>query len=210
MSVIVTSTSEILKRLFDILATVAFGPLVIIIAAVIAILVRGGSGSPVVFRQDRAGRNMQPFVLYKFRTMRTDAAPFGPSPKSDTDDRLTRIGRFLRNSSLDELPQFWNVLKGDMSIVGPRPLYMDQAGQWSDRHRRRLLVRPGLTGLAQVRGRAELTIEEKLELDVQYVENFSLWLDLKIILETISALFGKKGIYEKRYSKSELTRGEGK
>ena len=129
--------------------------------------------------------------------MKTDADPFGPSPKSDTDTRLTPIGRFLREYSLDELPQLINILKGQMALVGPRPLYMSQMAEWDDRQKKRLLVKPGLTGLAQISGRGELTREEKLELDVQYVENASPCLDCKIVLATFGQVFMRKNIYEK-------------
>ncbi|GAI73580.1 unnamed protein product, partial [marine sediment metagenome] len=117
-----------------------------------------------------AGKDGKPFVFYKFRTMKLDVDPFGASPKSDEDPRLTKVGMFLRQYSLDELPQLFNILKGDMSIVGPRPLYVSQMAEWNERQKKRLLVKPGLTGLAQVSGRGELTREEKLELDVKYVE----------------------------------------
>jgi len=147
-------------------------------------------------------------MFYKFRTMRLGVEPFGPSPKSSEDQRLTRVGRFLREYSLDELPQLFNVLKGDMSIVGPRPLYLSQISEWNNRQKKRLLVKPGLTGLAQISGRGELTREEKLELDVKYVETQSLWLDLRVILATITQVFVRKNIYEKRYSQSEYTRGQ--
>ena len=142
--------------------------------------------------------------------MKVGVDPFGPSPKSSDDPRLTRVGKFLREYSLDELPQVFNVLKGDMSIVGPRPLYISQMAEWDDQQRKRLLVKPGLTGLAQISGRGELTREEKLQLDVEYVETVCLWLDIKIIFATIAQVFGRKSIYEKRYSQSEYTRGQGK
>ncbi|UCF00180.1 MAG: sugar transferase, partial [Planctomycetota bacterium] len=149
-----------------------------------------------------------PFVFYKFRTMKIDVDPFGPSPKSGDDPRLTKVGKFLREYSLDELPQLFNVLKGDMSIVGPRPLYASQAAEWNQRQKKRLLVKPGLTGLAQISGRGELTREEKLELDVKYVETATILTDIKIILTTVAQVFQRKSIYEKRYSKTELTRGD--
>jgi sugar transferase EpsL len=142
--------------------------------------------------------------------MRTDVDPFGSSPKSGDDPRLTKIGKFLREYSLDELPQLFNVLKGNMSLVGPRPLYMEQMKEWDQRQKKRLLVKPGITGLAQISGRGALTREEKLELDVQYVENSGLWFDLKIIFTTIAHVFCKKGIYEKRYSLTEEFRGQNK
>jgi sugar transferase EpsL len=198
--------AELIKRTFDILFVLAISPLLFIVIGLITIIVRLTSGSPVFFRQERAGRNMQPFIIYKFRTMRTDVDPFGPSPKTGTDDRMTRIGNWLRKYSLDELPQFFNVLKGNMSLVGPRPLYMDQARQWNERQKRRLLVEPGLTGLAQISGRGSLTVEDKLDLDVRYVDNQSLWQDLRIFIATFFKVLRPKNIYEKRYSSTEETR----
>ncbi len=183
---------------------ILLSPFFIILIVIIKLFDRG----PAIFKQQRAGENGRPFMFYKFRTMRTDVKPFGPSPKSADDPRLTKIGKFLREYSLDELPQLFNVLKGDMSIVGPRPLYMSQMAEWNERQKKRLLVKPGLTGLAQISGRGELTREEKLELDVKYVETASLWLDLKIILKTIAQVFNRKHIYEKQYSQTEYTRGE--
>ncbi|MCK4629460.1 MAG: sugar transferase [Sedimentisphaerales bacterium] len=196
----------LIKRAFDILFVLAISPLLLIVIGLIAIIVRLTSGSPVFFRQERAGRNMQPFTIYKFRTMHTDIDPFGPSPKAGSDDRMTCIGNWLRKYSLDELPQFFNVLKGNMSLVGPRPLYMDQARQWNERQKRRLLVEPGLTGLAQISGRGNLTIEDKLDLDVRYADNQSLWRDLRIFIATFFKVLRPKDIYEKRYSRTEETR----
>jgi len=201
---------EFWKQIFDtcisVLAIIALSP----VFAVIAIAIRVSSKGPAIFRQERAGKNGVPFTFYKFRTMKVDAAPFGPSPKSGDDPRLTKIGKFLREYSLDELPQLFNVLKGDMSIVGPRPLYVSQMAEWNERQKKRLLVKPGLTGLAQISGRGELTREEKLELDVKYVETASFWTDIKIIVATIVQIFRRKSIYERRYSQAEHTRGEGK
>jgi undecaprenyl phosphate N,N'-diacetylbacillosamine 1-phosphate transferase len=195
------------KRLIDLILVI---PAVIILLPIFFTLIIAiwlSSKGPAIFKQQRAGKNSKPFTFYKFRTMRTDVDPFGPSPKSGDDPRLTRIGKFLREYSLDELPQLFNVLKGDMSIVGPRPLYMEQVEEWNERQKKRLLVKPGITGLAQISGRGELTREEKLELDVQYVERAGLWLDLKIIFITIAQVFRRKSIYEKRYSVNEETRG---
>lgn len=184
--------------------------MVILLPILIAIglIIRLSSKGPAIFKQKRAGKNGRPFVFYKFRTMKVGVEPFGPSPKSGEDPRLTRTGKFLREYSLDELPQLYNVLKGDMSIVGPRPLYVSQIREWNEREQKRLLVRPGLTGLAQIRGRGELTREEKLELDVKYVERAGLLTDIRIILATIAQVFRRKSIYEKKYSKTESTRGE--
>ncbi|MCJ7543228.1 MAG: sugar transferase, partial [Phycisphaerae bacterium] len=155
-----------------------------------------------LFRQQRAGRGGKPFVLLKFRTMRADVDPYGQSPGSGDDPRLTRLGRLLREASVDELPQLLNVLAGQMSLVGPRPLYLRQAEQWNPQQKRRLLVRPGMTGYAQVFGRAGLTHEEKIELDVYYVDNRSFGLDLWILLKTAAAVITHRGaIYERRYSR---------
>jgi lipopolysaccharide/colanic/teichoic acid biosynthesis glycosyltransferase len=172
----------------------------------VAVAVRLTSKGPVLFAQERAGKNGKPFISYKFRTMRIDTDPFGPSPKSGDDPRLTKIGRFLREYSLDELPQLFNILKGDMSIVGPRPLYVSQIAEWDERQKKRLLVKPGLTGLAQISGRGALTREQKLELDVRYVETARFFTDVKIILITITQVFRRKDIYEKQYSQTQATR----
>ena len=178
------------------------------ILIVIVVAIRVSSRGPAVFTQERAGKHGKPFAFYKFRTMRVDVDPFGPSPKTGTDPRLTRIGRVLREYSLDELPQLVNIVKGDMSLVGPRPLYLSQIAEWDERQKKRLLVRPGLTGLAQVSGRGALTREQKLELDVAYVERASMRMDARILLATVAQVFGRNNIYEKRYSQMECTRGE--
>jgi lipopolysaccharide/colanic/teichoic acid biosynthesis glycosyltransferase len=184
--------------MLSLIALVLLGPLLILIA----ILVRLDSPGPGVFRQRRAGWRGKPFIMLKFRTMRTDVDPYGVSPHSGQDPRLTKLGRFLRESSLDELPQLWNVLTGSMSIIGPRPLYERQAALWNDHQRRRLDVKPGLTGYAQVYGRGALTHEEKIEMDVHYVDNRSMKMDFKIIFQTFFAILGKKAdIYEEQYSK---------
>ena len=140
--------------------------------------------------------------------MKQDVDPFGASPKSGDDPRLTKIGIFLRKTSLDELPQLFNVLKGDMSLVGPRPLYIEQIAEWNEEQKKRLLVKPGLTGLAQVNGRGELTKEAKLAFDVEYVKKASLVMDFKIIFITFFQAFAGKSIYEKNYSQNEQTRGQ--
>jgi undecaprenyl phosphate N,N'-diacetylbacillosamine 1-phosphate transferase len=196
------------KRAFDIVFSLPVTILLSPVFVVIAIAIKLNSKGPVVFKQKRVGKNGEPFTFYKFRTMKTDVAPFGPSPKAADDLRLTKVGKILREYSLDELPQLFNVLKGDMSIIGPRPLYVSQIAEWTEKQKKRLLVKPGLTGLAQISGRGELTREEKLELDVKYVETAGFWLDLKIILATVTQVFGQKNIYEKKYSQAEYTRGE--
>jgi len=198
-----------MKQLFDIVLTLPVVVFLLPVFVVLWVAIRLSSKGPAIFKQQRAGKDGKPFIFYKFRTMKTDADPFGASPKSSDDQRLTKIGKLLREYSLDELPQLFNILKGDMSLVGPRPLYIAQMAEWDERQRKRLLVKPGLTGLAQISGRGHLTREEKLELDVKYVETASLALDMKIIMATVGEVFGRKGIYEKKYSESEHTRGDG-
>ena len=183
---------NICKRGFDflisLLGLIILCPLLLIIAIGIRLESKGAS----IFRQERAGKSGKPFVFYKFRTMKLGTDAYGPSPKSGEDTRLTRIGSFLREYSLDELPQLYNIIKGDMSLVGPRPLYISQINEWNERQKKRLLVKPGLTGLAQVKGRGEITQEEKLELDVQYVEKAGFFVDCKIMLTTFFSVFKKK------------------
>jgi len=202
------TTYTLLKRTFDLVISGLLTMILLPLLVGMVVAIRLTSRGPAVFRQERAGRHGQPFTLYKFRTMRLDVDPFGPSPKSGDDPRLTKVGRFLREYSLDELPQLVNIFKGDMSLVGPRPLYVSQIAEWNERQRKRLLAPPGLTGLAQICGRGELTREEKLELDVKYVEQASLALDVRILLTTCVRVFGRQGIYEKRYSQAEERRGQ--
>ncbi|MHC4982050.1 MAG: sugar transferase [Planctomycetota bacterium] len=192
------------KRIFDIIVALFAFVILAVPMLMIALAIRLESRGGAIFRQRRIGRGGKPFTMLKFRTMRADAQPYAASPHSAADQRLTRVGRFIREKSLDELPQLFNVIIGTMSLVGPRPLYQRQAAQWNDRQRRRLEVPPGITGYAQAFGRAGLTIEEKLELDVFYVENISFLLDLKIIARTVANVFSRRGeIYEKRYSLNE-------
>jgi sugar transferase EpsL len=174
----------------------------------IALAIRLGSRGPAIFRQERAGREGRPFTFYKFRTMKCAVAPFGPSPKSQQDPRLTRLGKWLREYSLDELPQLINIIKGDMSLVGPRPLYVSQIAEWNERQRTRLLVKPGLTGLAQISGRGRLTREAKLELDATYVEKRRARLDARILLATVVQVMSRRDIYEEKYSTTEWVRGD--
>lgn len=198
-----------MKRIFDIVFSLPVTVVLLPVFVVIVIAIKLSSKGPTIFRQERAGKDGKPFMFYKFRTMRADADPFGASPKSGDDPRLTKIGKLLREYSLDELPQLFNILKGDMSIIGPRPLYVSQMAEWDERQKKRLLVKPGLTGLAQISGRGGVTREEKLELDVKYVETAGFLTDIKIILVTITQVFRRKNIYEKRYSETEFTREEG-
>jgi lipopolysaccharide/colanic/teichoic acid biosynthesis glycosyltransferase len=202
-------TYEIAKRILDLLVSLTAAVVSLPLVIVIVVWIRLTSPGPAIFRQQRAGKNGTPFTLLKFRTMRTDADPFGPSPKSGQDPRLTGVGKFLREWSLDELPQLFNILCGQMSLVGPRPLYLSQMAEWDSTQRRRLQVKPGLTGLAQICGRAELTLENKLALDVEYVDKRSFGLDLRIVWMTLGQLIGRRNIYEKRYSNRQATRNEG-
>jgi lipopolysaccharide/colanic/teichoic acid biosynthesis glycosyltransferase len=153
---------------------------------VVALAVRLDLGRPVLFRQRRPGRFGEPFALLKFRTMRAGSGPDG--------ERLTRFGRFLRATSLDELPELWNVLRGEMSLVGPRPLLTHYLARYDDEQARRHAVRPGLTGWAQVNGRNAVGWEERLAMDVWYVDHRSLALDARIVLKTIQVVLGRRGI----------------
>jgi lipopolysaccharide/colanic/teichoic acid biosynthesis glycosyltransferase len=182
------------KRSFDVVA--AFVGLIVLapVIAAVALAVWVRMGRPVLFRQVRAGRNEQPFRLFKFRTMTNDRSPTGElRPDSE---RLTRLGRFLRSSSLDELPQLMNVLTGDVSLVGPRPLPIRYLPRYTSRQKLRHRVRPGITGLAQVNGRNQLEWEFRLELDVKYVERMSLWLDLKILAATVREVALRRGAFD--------------
>ena len=195
------------KRLFDLALSLMALLMLWPVLLVIAILIRMSSPGAALFTQTRAGQQGKPFTIYKFRTMRIDTEPYGASPKSGEDPRLTRVGQWLRETSLDELPQLFNVVRGDMSLVGPRPLYVSQMAEWNERQLKRLNVKPGLTGLAQTSGRGELTIEQKLELDVQYTQTQSWPVDLRLLCRTVSQVFGRHSIYEARYSASQVTRG---
>lgn len=180
------------KRGLDlVLSTVALIFLSPIILCLI-VLVRARLGTPALFRQERAGLKGRPFTLVKLRTM-TEARNAQGSLLPDAE-RLTDFGRFLRSSSLDELPQLWNVFKGEMSLVGPRPLYLKYVDLYSSEQRRRLEVPPGLTGLAQVNGRNALSWEDKLGLDVQYVNNAGMGLDLQILITTFGRVVRRKDI----------------
>jgi sugar transferase EpsL len=199
---------EVCKRLFDLVVIIPLLILTSPLLLTLAVWIRVESKGSAIFKQQRAGKNGKPFTLYKFRSMRTDVDPYGPSPKSAEDPRLTTSGKWLREHSLDELPQLWNVLVGNMSLVGPRPLYSSQIDEWNETQKQRLNVKPGLTGLAQISGRGELTIEQKLNLDVEYINKRSFGFDLKILFITAAQVFSKKAIYEVRYSEKEKTRGE--
>ena len=180
------------KRLFDLLLTIP-GVIVILPVIVLAgVLVRVKLGSPVLFCQTRPGRNAKPFVMHKFRSMTDERDSQGQLLPDD--QRLTRFGKVLRSTSLDEFPALINVIKGDMSLVGPRPLLMEYLPRYSAEQARRHEVRPGITGWAQVNGRNAISWEEKFELDVWYVDNQSLLLDVKILWMTFAKVFKREGV----------------
>jgi lipopolysaccharide/colanic/teichoic acid biosynthesis glycosyltransferase len=198
-----------LKRLFDILAS-ALGLLLLSpVIAIVAWQISRKLGTPVLFRQVRPGLHGKPFEMIKFRTMR-DTVDVHGNPLPDSE-RMTPFGSFLRSSSLDELPELWNVLKGDMSLVGPRPLLMEYLPLYSPEQYRRHEARPGVTGWAQINGRNALSWDEKFKLDIWYVDNRSFWLDLKIIFLTIKKVLVRDGISadgEATMSKFEGTQGK--
>jgi sugar transferase EpsL len=181
-----------IKRLFDIISSatglIVISPLLLILA----VLVRLKLGSPILFRQQRPGLGGKAFVIYKFRTM-TDQRDASGNLLPD-DQRLPAFGRFLRSTSFDELPELLNVLKGDMSIVGPRPLMMKYLGRYSPEQARRHEVKPGITGWAQVNGRNTVSWEDRFKLDIWYVDNGTFWLDMKIILKSIWMVVAREGI----------------
>lgn len=181
-----------LKRLLDIviasIALVLLSPLYFYVAY----KVKKNLGSPVLFRQERPGLNGKPFEMIKFRTMK-DAVDAQGNPLPDSE-RLTPFGKMLRSTSLDEMPELWNVIKGDMSIVGPRPLLMEYLPLYNKEQAKRHDVRPGMTGHAQVNGRNAISWEEKFKLDTWYVENQSIWLDFKIMLKTVQKVIAKDDI----------------
>ena len=175
-----------MKRAADVVLVVLAAPVWVPLVAAVALVSRVVQGSPVFFSDVRAGKGGRSFRLFKFRTMRAGDAPDA--------ERLTAFGRFLRTSSLDELPQLWNVLKGDMSLVGPRPLPVRYLPRYTPEQNRRHEVRPGITGWAQVKGRNALDWEEKFRYDVDYVDSRSLWLDAKILLMTVGRVLCRSGI----------------
>ncbi|OQO81516.1 UDP-galactose phosphate transferase [Enterococcus durans] len=180
------------KRILDILlsgiALIVFSPIILIVG----ILVRIKLGSPIIFKQERPGKSEKIFSMYKFRTM-TDKRDHNGEYLPD-EIRLTKFGKMLRATSLDELPELWNILKGDMSIVGPRPLLVEYLPLYSEKQRKRHKVRPGLTGLAQVNGRNAISWEEKFDLDVYYVDKISFFNDLIIIIQTCKKVIKKENI----------------
>jgi lipopolysaccharide/colanic/teichoic acid biosynthesis glycosyltransferase len=193
------------KRALDVVTSavglVLFSP----VLAAVAVVVRLRLGAPVLFRQSRPGLNAVCFCLVKFRTMTTTTDAQG-NLLPDAD-RLTSLGRFLRKTSLDELPQLWNVLTGDLSLVGPRPLLIEYLDRYTPEQARRHLVKPGITGWAQVNGRNVLSWEEKFALDTWYVDHWSFWLDLRIVLLTIKSVVRREGISNTQHATMPLFTG---
>jgi lipopolysaccharide/colanic/teichoic acid biosynthesis glycosyltransferase len=205
--------TSLARRMLDVSVAGTVLLLMVPVIAFAAIAVRLSSPGPVLFRQRRLGRHMQPFTVLKFRTMRADAdsalhrdyvrSLIGTQPPEDAPDnlyklvidpRVTRVGRFLRSWSLDEVPQLWNVLRGEMSLVGPRPVIEYEVEQYPDWYLRRFAVKPGLTGLWQVSGRNEKTYEEMVRYDIEYAERRSLWLDLRILARTALVVMRRQGV----------------
>jgi lipopolysaccharide/colanic/teichoic acid biosynthesis glycosyltransferase len=206
------SAVDAMRRLLDLLVAGALLALLAPLLALIALAIRIDSGGPALFRQRRVGRGLQPFTMLKFRTMRSDAdatphrdyvqslidgagaSEHGQLYKLSVDDRVTRIGRFLRSWSLDELPQLINVLRGEMALVGPRPVIPYEVDMYPEPYLRRFAVKPGLTGLWQVSGRNERTYEEMVRFDIEYAENTSLLLDFRILAKTVPVVLGRQGV----------------
>lgn len=183
---------HIAKNYFDIISGILIFIILIPILIFISILVFLSMGVPVFFKQERIGKNNKPFIMYKFRTMREPTE--GENRLLSDADRVTKVGTFLRKTSLDELPEIINVIKGQMSLVGPRPLLDLHLELFDENQKRRHEVKPGMTGLAQVMGRQSLTFKQRTDLDVEYVKKISFWLDIKIIFKTVLVVCGANGI----------------
>ena len=202
-----TFYARFLKRFLDIVISLCALTVLCLPMALLALLVRLKLGAPVLFTQDRPGKDEKIFRLYKFRTMTNERGADGELLPDDV--RLTRFGRAMRALSLDELPEFFNVLRGDMSLIGPRPLLVAYLPLYNETQRRRHDVRPGLSGLAQCSGRNLLSWEERFDLDVQYVQNVSFRMDLSIVLRTIRGVFRREGITSETSVTMEPFRGNG-
>lgn len=194
-----------MKRTFDLIVSITVLVIALPIMAVLALIIVWKMGRPVLFKQKRPGLNGQPFMLYKFRTM-TDGKDADGKLLSDSE-RLTPFGIFMRSLSLDELPQLINVIRGDLSLVGPRPLLMDYLVLYNETQKKRHMVKPGITGWAQVNGRNSITWEEKFEMDVWYAENRTFLTDLRIILMTVKKVLQREGITEEGESTASAFQG---
>lgn len=186
-----------LKRVFDCVVSAMALLVLAFPMLIVAICIRLESPGPAIYRQERLGKNEKSFTMYKFRSMTVDAEKNGKCWATVNDSRVTRIGRFIRMSHIDELPQLWNILKGDMSLVGPRPerpYFYDEFEAFIPQFRERLAVKPGLTGLAQINGGYDLKPEEKFVYDMEYIEKCSIGMDLGCIFKTIPILIARKGV----------------
>lgn len=191
-----SKTYSFFKRCFDLFFALTCGVIVILPMIIICILIKIDSPGPVIYIQERLGENGRPFNMYKFRSMYLDAEKDGPQWADKDDSRCTRVGQILRRSRLDELPQLWNILRGDMSFVGPRPeraYFYDDFSKYIPNFRERLCVQPGLTGWAQINGGYDLNPEEKLNFDLEYINNRSVLLDFKCICKTVKLVFTHEG-----------------
>lgn len=197
-----------MKRLFDLIVSTVLFVLFIPIITILAVLIKIKIGSPILFVQERPGLHAKTFKLYKFRTMNNKTDENGDLLPDL--ERLMKFGKFLRNFSLDELPQLYNVIKGDLSLVGPRPLLLEYLPLYTSKQAKRHDVKPGMTGWAQINGRNSITWEEKLELDVWYVENQTFWLDMRILTITVKKVFLSDGINHKDNVTMPIFKGEHK
>jgi lipopolysaccharide/colanic/teichoic acid biosynthesis glycosyltransferase len=196
---------DLVMRAVDVLAAAVLLVVTAPVTATVALAVRLRLGTPVLFRQVRAGRHGEPFTIHKFRTMLHEVTPDGRLLSEE--ERLTPLGAFLRRSSLDELPQLVDVLRGAMALVGPRPLYLDYLPLYTPAQARRLEVRPGITGLAQVNGRNELPWEARLALDVRYVDSRSVLLDLRVLALTVRRVLSGSGVTQTGYATNDMFTG---
>ena len=194
-----------MKRFFDLMVTLIMFPLVLLICFIVVVFIKIKLGSPVFFLQPRPGLNSKIFNMIKFRTM-TDGRDFNGDFLPDSA-RLTKFGKFLRSTSLDELPELWNVLKGEMSLIGPRPLLIEYLPLYNRRQLRRHEVLPGITGWAQINGRNSISWEDKFSLDEWYVDNQSMWLDIKILFLTVKKITQRDGISQDGYDTTEYFKG---
>ena len=183
------------KRGFDIFFSVVLGIVLIVPMLIIAILIRWDSPGTIIFKQERLGKNGKQFVIWKFRSMRMDAEEKGPQWAKKEDDRCTRIGRVLRNTRLDELPQLINILKGEMSFIGPRPVVEDELEKYGPNKEKFLSVKPGLTGYWASHGRSSTSYEDRMKLELYYVDHASLWMDIKIFFKTFSVIMTHEGAW---------------
>lgn len=194
-----------IKRGMDIVASLTGLIIAAPILIIVALLIKFDSKGPVFFCQERVGLNGKFFKVIKFRTMIDNAVNIGSGIMTDKDDpRITKVGKLLRKASIDEIPQLINILKGDMSLVGPRPVPVGHFKKYTDYEKKRLAVRPGITGWAQVNGRNNLTWAERIEKDIWYVNNMSIVLDIKIILKTVRVVLLAEGVYSGRYKEKVL------